>query len=201
MILITGHQRSGTGYMAALCRAMGLDVGHERPGKDGISSFQYAVQTARVIFHSIDGNKGRNCYDFTQIIHVVRHPLHVIASTAFTDMNGAIEWQAQFVPVTAPEQHGLRQAVQTYLGWNELIEQQTDIRVRVEDAEHELPKILGKQVIQDPPPPNVNARDHALIGWARVATACVGDEFPRLCNMAERYGYERHPTLPRPVAV
>jgi len=175
--------------MAALCRSMGLDVGHERPGEDGISSFQYAVETSRVPFHSVDDNRGRNWYRFDEIIHVVRHPMHVIASTAFTDMNGAIEWQAGFVPVTAPEQHGIRRAVQTWLGWNELIERQTDTRVRVEDAENELPKILGETVIQDPPPPTVNARPHASLGWARVATACVGDEFPRLWKMAERYGY------------
>jgi hypothetical protein len=168
---------------------MGLDVGHERPGKDGISSFQYAVKTDRVPFHSIDGNKGRNWYKFDRIIHVVRHPLHVIASTAFTDMNGAIEWQAQFVPVTAPKTHEVRRAVQTWLGWNELIEQQTDIRVRVEDAENELPKILGEQVVQDPPLPCVNARDHPDLQWARVSMACAGDEFPRLWKMAERYGY------------
>ena len=189
MILITGHQRSGTGYMAALCQAMGLDVGHERPGKDGISSFQYAVETDRVPFHSVDDNKGRNHYRFDRIIHVVRHPLHVIASTAFTDMNGAIEWQAKFVPVTAPEQHGIRRAVQTYLGWNELIEEQTAELVRVEDAEKAMPKILGKTVLQDPPPPTVNGRPHPQLGWARVATACVGDEFPRLWCMADRYGY------------
>lgn len=189
MILITGHQRSGTGYMAALCQAMGMDVGHERPGKDGISSFQYAVETDRVPFHSIDGNKGRNHYRFDRIIHVVRHPLHVIASTAFTDMNGAIEWQAEFVPVTAPISHGIRRAVQTYLGWNELIEEQTAELVRVEDAENVLPKMLGETVISNAPPPTVNGRDHAQLGWARVAMACVGDEFPRLWDMADRYGY------------
>lgn len=189
MILITGHQRSGTGYMAALCRSMGLDVGHERHGDDGISSFQYAVETDTVPFHSVDGNKGRNHYNFDKIIHVVRHPLHVIASTAFTDMNGAIEWQAKFVPVTAPPEHRIRQAVQTWLGWNKLIEPQADYRVNVEKAENMLPKLLGETVLQDAPPPNVNARPHALLGWARVETACVGDEFPRIWKMAEKYGY------------
>jgi|13_taG_2_1085334.scaffolds.fasta_scaffold16921_3 hypothetical protein len=189
MLLITGHQRSGTGYMAALCRSMGLDVGHERHGEDGISSFQYAVDTDKVIFHSVDDNRGRKFYKFDEIIHVVRHPLHVIASTAFTDMNGAIEWQAGFIPVTAPKQHNIRRAVQTWLGWNELVEKQTDVRVRVEDAEEELPKILNESVVQDPPPPCVNARPHESLQWARVATACVGDEFPRLWQMAERYGY------------
>lgn len=189
MLLITGHQRSGTGYMAALCQAMGLDVGHERVGKDGCSSFQFAVDTKTVCFHSAEQNKGRAHYRFDRIIHVVRHPLHVIASTAFTDMNGAIEWQAKFVPVTAPAGHGIRRAVQTYLGWNELIEEQTAEMVRVEDAENVLPELLGETVIADPPPPTVNGRDHPPLGWSRVATACVGDEFPRLWEMAERYGY------------
>ena len=189
MLLITGHQRSGTGYMAALCQSMGLDVGHERVRPDGCSSFQFAVDTKTVCFHSADRNRGRAHYRFDRIIHVVRHPLHVIASTAFTDMNGAIEWQAQFIPVTAPEQHGLRRAVQTWLGWNELIEEQTAERVRVEDAEQVLPGLLGEVIIESPPSPCINARPHAPLGWARVATACVGDEFPRLWAMAERYGY------------
>lgn len=187
MILITGHQRSGTGYMAALCQAMGLDVGHEHPGKDGISSFQYAVDTERVIFHSADLHRGRMCYQFDEMIHVVRHPLHVIASTAFTDMNGAIEWQAEYIPVTATDR--VRQAVQTWLGWNELIEKQTDIRVRVEDAENELPKILDVSVVQDPPTPGVNGREHQPLTWSAVAKVCKGDELKRLWTMAERYGY------------
>lgn len=175
--------------MAALCQLMGLDVGHERVGKDGCSSFQFAVNTKRVIFHSAEGHKGREHYEFDRIIHVVRHPLDVIASTAFTDMNGAIEWQSGFVPVMLHEGK-VRQAIQTWLGWNELIEMQTQERIRVEDADTELPRLLACEPPQDTPPKDYNGRQHDSLSWARVAMACNSTEFLRLQNMAQRYGYE-----------
>lgn len=43
-LLFVGHPRCGTGYAANLCRQMGLDVGHERLGADGISSWMFAVE-------------------------------------------------------------------------------------------------------------------------------------------------------------
>jgi hypothetical protein len=168
---------------------MGLDVGHERPGKDGISSFQYAVDTDRVPFHSVDQNRGRKWYDFDRIIHVVRNPAHVIASAAFTDMNGAIEWQAKFVDVDL-KANPVRQAVQTWIGWNRLIEEYTMERVRVEDAEEQLPKMMGETVIADPPLPVVNARPHPMLTWSEIRKECRPDEFHDLWEMAERYGYE-----------
>lgn len=42
-ILISGHPRTGTGYAAALCRQLGADVGHEKLGAAGISSWMFAV--------------------------------------------------------------------------------------------------------------------------------------------------------------
>jgi hypothetical protein len=41
--IIVGCCRSGTGYMSALFTACGYDVGHERLGKHGISSWCWAV--------------------------------------------------------------------------------------------------------------------------------------------------------------
>lgn len=189
MLLITGHQRSGTGYMAQLCKAMGMDVGHERPGRDGISSFQYAVDTERVCFHSADLHRGRKHYHFDRIIHVVRNPLDAIASTAFTDMNGAIEWQANFVRVSLGDPP-LHQAIQTYVGWNLLCEEQADDRVRAEDALTELPALLDKTVTGNPPPTNYNGREHRSLTWAKLQMASSHDEFTALWEMADRYGYK-----------
>ena len=170
---------------------MGLDVGHERPGADGISSFQFAVNTDKVPFHSADNNRGRRHFTFDRVIHVVRHPLDVIASTAFTDMNGAIEWQAGFVPVTAPPEHRVRQAVQTWLGWNELIEPQTLDRIRVEDADTELPRMLSCEPPHNTPTKDYNGRDHAPLSWARLAMACSNTEYYQLLRMTKRYGYDQ----------
>lgn len=193
MILITGHQRSGTGYMAALCRSLGFAVGHEVVLADGVSSFQYAVGTDTVPFHSCQQNKGRNCWTFDVMIHVVRHPLGVIASTAFTDMNGAVEWQSRFIDVDLQASR-VRQAVQTYIGWNKMIEPQADVRIPVERAAEELPFALrmyegtGDKVRGPVPPTNTNGRKHPPITWAELQREAP-DLTPELMDMADRYGY------------
>lgn len=188
VLLITGHQRSGTGYMAALCQACGLDVGHERPGKDGISSFQFAVDTDRVCFHTVDQHRGSNHYRFDRVVHVVRHPLDVIASTAFTDMNGAIEWQAGFVPVDLNASPVVR-AAQTWLGWTDLADAKADRRMRIEDAATELPAWMGVRCIQLPPN-NVNARPHARLSREALIDDIGSDLYRKVRAQAERFGYE-----------
>ena len=40
-ILAVGHPRCGTGYAASLLQQFGLDVGHERAGRDGLSSWMF----------------------------------------------------------------------------------------------------------------------------------------------------------------
>lgn len=42
-LLITGHPGCGTASAAALCRQRGVDVGHEKLGKDGIGAWMFAV--------------------------------------------------------------------------------------------------------------------------------------------------------------
>ena len=42
-LLFVGHPRSGTGFAAELSAQFGLDIGHERDGADGISSWMFAV--------------------------------------------------------------------------------------------------------------------------------------------------------------
>jgi len=44
--LIVGHPRCGTGFTAQFLRQMGLDVGHEADGKDGLASWMFAVDGA-----------------------------------------------------------------------------------------------------------------------------------------------------------
>lgn len=43
-ILVVGHPRTGTGYSASILRQMGLDIGHEKSGKDGLSSWMFAAE-------------------------------------------------------------------------------------------------------------------------------------------------------------
>lgn len=42
-LLIVAHPRCGTGFAAGICQQLGLDVGHEKLGRSGISSWMFAV--------------------------------------------------------------------------------------------------------------------------------------------------------------
>lgn len=84
-VLVVGHPKSGTGYMAKLLQAHGLGVGHERMGRNGIASWMFAAVTTSVP-HSFDGS-ARALFEFHYVLHVVRHPLPVIASTAYTEFH------------------------------------------------------------------------------------------------------------------
>ena len=76
--LVTGHGRSGTNYMAALFGWLGYEVGARKHCKYGMAhNFPAAVNPNLWPFDKI-----RERYN--HLIHVVRHPQKVLASTLFT---------------------------------------------------------------------------------------------------------------------
>ncbi len=173
--------------MAAMCQACGLDVGHERIGQDGVSSWLFAVTTDRVPFHGEDRNRGAAHYSFDRTIHVVRHPLKVIASTALTDMNGAIEWQSQFVHVDL-KANSVRQALQTWVGWTDIADTIADTTIQVEQAADILPAMLERRCAVFPPT-NINSRDHTQLTVNDIKACVTAAEFEQLEATAHRYGY------------
>ena len=68
-ILVIGHPRSATRYMSRLLQVFGMDVDHEKFGKDGISSWYLSPK------------KERNC-EFENVIAVMRDPWKIIVSSA-----------------------------------------------------------------------------------------------------------------------
>lgn len=91
-ILIIAPPRSGTGYAAKCLQDIGLDVGHERLGANGISSWLWAVDC-------VDNAKwGDNYQDIKpdMTIMLVRNLFDHIASLAFSAYN-AFEWMGQYV--------------------------------------------------------------------------------------------------------
>jgi hypothetical protein len=78
-ILVTGAPRLGTTTAARYFQAQGLDVGHERMGVDGASSY-YWFRDNPVPQAAHAGR--RSDYVFERVIHLVRDPLATIASLA-----------------------------------------------------------------------------------------------------------------------
>jgi len=184
--LITGHPRSATGFFAMLMQAAGLDIGHEKIGEDGISSWLHIAPGGSVPWA---GEIERIDYD--RLVHVVRNPLDVIASsqTMFPDAWDFIE---NYFAVTLPK-NMIERAMFTWIEWNKHVESiNPNITIRVEDVRaqwSDLMKILG-HVAGYPAEvrPGYNSRPHNMLSWADLESAN-----PDMCDavreMAERYGY------------
>ena len=74
-LLITGCGRSGTRYTSFALQRLGLDVPHERLGRDGISSWTMAITTEKRPFGPPSSQ-----VSFEQVFHQVRDPIAAIAS-------------------------------------------------------------------------------------------------------------------------
>jgi len=86
-VLVTGTGRSGTTYFSDLLKILGLDVGHQRNGKDGCSGAEFSVDHHWYPWFPVYGggdcaNVGerRSDYTYKHVLHVVRHPLWCIPS-------------------------------------------------------------------------------------------------------------------------
>ncbi len=129
MLLVTGCGRSGTHYTSELLKRLGLDVPHERVGRDGAASWKHIVSGTFVYVGKhreveIDGS------GFTRVLHQVRHPLKVIASM---QTFSASTWQfmAKFIELDLAGPP-VRRAMQAWVGWNRLVEPRARWRFRIE---------------------------------------------------------------------
>lgn len=203
MYLIVGHPRCGTGYMAGLFCQMGLDVGHEKVGRDGTSNWVYAVPDQKCFYWVV----GCRCnYVWSCVIHCVRDPWTAIPSIARTEIfNGELtdstkswihvkastDFRRRFVhfPPSAPL---VEQAVLSFLGWNRMIEDSNpDYVVRIEHALDDLKKCpdLEPRLRHVKSTVARNQRNHdrvAVEEWQYVSEGLMY-QLDRWC---ERYGYE-----------
>ena len=63
-LVISGHPRCGSKFAADICQQMGLDVGHERVGAAGVSSWMFAVDgEAPFAFDELAGDRRRLAWD------------------------------------------------------------------------------------------------------------------------------------------
>lgn len=124
-LLITGCGRSGTKYITHLLRRLGLDVGHERMGEDGIASWTMAVNAEVVAW----GVPVRH-YDFDQVFHQVRDPRQVIAS-AMTFKPASWSFICAHTPIS-PEDPILLRAAKYWYYWNLEAEKSAGWRYRID---------------------------------------------------------------------
>lgn len=186
MFLITGPGRSGTQYIAAALRLCGLDVGHERYGRDGIVSGFYCFEAK-----SYPGAHPKKRPRFDVILHQVREPLQTIASV---QTGKSRVWAQQFMDVE-PSAGPLRWACHYWLTWNREAERIAEYTYRIEDLKNVWDELQARLGFNAPYshiahlPRNLHSRPHERVTWADVKRAAP-EVYADLREMATRYGYE-----------
>jgi len=210
-ILAIGHPRCGSRYTSELLSACGLDVGHEKMGKDGISSWMFAVEDESPWARNPLARSRKHKF-FEHIVHFVRDPRTAIPSIVRENRHSDKSYvfrrkhilSAFGVDLDAAGSE-VERATMSYLYWNKLVEAQPiDLTVRVEDAEESVLRSLKDWRLVAPdrgvaaaPPKNVNTNklyqgalpDRVTLSqadWANVAD----DLKSELNEACARYGYE-----------
>lgn len=193
MFLITGCGRSGTKYTAAVLQSLGIDVGHEQPGKDGEVGW-------KGLYRLLSGQP----HSYRKIIHQVRHPLDTISSLR-THTNYLLDSVAQFFPtrsVVTTTDGKLHRCMEYWYQWNKLAEHQASWTYRIEDFPSAFPALCEVLGLSGFPekwpeiPDNLNTRrtkrferfQQEPVTWEKLES--IDSELThRVRELATQYGY------------
>lgn len=174
MILITGHPRSGTAYMAQLYQRNGYDIGHEKLGNDGTSNWQ---QAAPADFYEW-GEKvpTRGNIEWSEIIYVMRSPIDLVNSVAFTEQPSQ-EFRRRFY---TPSNNIFEDAIRSISKWDKLIEEMNpNKRIKLEFA------CLYLGFNRDLMP--VNQRTHYSVTRGQLVDLISVRDWKKFCDIEEKY--------------
>jgi len=167
-ILITGHPRSGTHYIANLLNALGHSCTYEKRNPNGFTASWKHIKSG--VFEPPCRETEIVC-DFDKIIHQVRHPLKVIASST-TLWTMSMIYMAQFIELPDPivnRENTIKNCMVTWLKWNEFIEKKAVWRYRLEDLKYvnkEWCEQLEIPYCEIPNKSPVNTRKHIELNWS-----------------------------------
>jgi hypothetical protein len=193
---VVGTGRSGTGYVAAVLRACGVECGHEawwRPEGTGERTPDLAGDASWLALPDIETGAWKG-----PVALVVRHPVAVVRSLLgvrfWEPGDGVTEAYRRFALEHCPDIDGLDPlpaAVEWWVAWNERAAAMADVKLRVEDlrkawAVAELGDALGMPLEPRTArrvPTATNARERGEVDEAEV--------WRLLDGRAERFGYRR----------
>jgi len=149
--LVTGVGRSGTHTVSALFKAVGLQLPHEKVGRDGSVSWVYAVDASKVPRLSHDcGWLYPPGTLFQNVVHLSRCPIKTISSlTTAKSCSLMYMMRAKHMNIPALQRvHAIHQpllsqhmprsnvmiaSAKLWLAWTQGVSKQADTHVRVED--------------------------------------------------------------------
>lgn len=194
LLLIIGCARSGTTYIAHVLHKCGLEVLHERMGKEGASSWFMTIDTDTVPWGDIQ--PARNGTQFQHIFHQVRDPLKVISSVFSTETKECWDFIMLHIPQIHESDDHLLKCAKYWYYWNLKAEEQAEWTYRIEDLENEwaefqrrLGRVLPVEALTQVPT-NTNTRPHAHdYTWNELKAQLGSKWYKKVRKLAQRYGY------------
>lgn len=191
-LLILGCGRSGTRYVTKVLGRLGLRIGHETPGRDGMASWMSVGREEDIRAHDV-------------VWHQVREPVGVVASFC-TVMRRTWTYVCDVEPRVPRGDPLLLRSMKYWLYWNDLCESAADRTYRVEAVMDVLPLLAGELGVEltgsaleaagnVPKNDHTRQQGHAVsdtypdISWGDLEAADASIA-ARMRAQAERYGYE-----------
>lgn len=158
-ILIVGHPRCGSGFAADICQQLGLDVGHEKMGKHGISSWMFSVDDPNNPYALNKWARTRLSYTWKYMIFHTRNLKDAIPGVIRDSQNAVPNFRFRahhILRLTGVdlEQYSdpVSQAIMSIVKWADLVmDQDPDFVFRIEDQAEELREFLNDcHLVSDP---------------------------------------------------
>lgn len=189
-ILVVGHPRCGTAFMAELLRSYGLDIGHETMGLHGISSWMMAVEDESYPYSKFL----KQNFKFDRVFISIRHPLDALQSIVNIE-NGvgadkSIAFREKHMNIRVEKTYN--SAAESFLKWYEIINNAfpEGKKVRIEYPE-ELDIYMDNCQISAVPPNNVNSGNYDKIPHNEVLSKITDRSLRNQIKLFMRmHGYE-----------
>ncbi|MES2204462.1 MAG: glycosyltransferase family 25 protein [Pseudomonadota bacterium] len=172
-LLCLSHPRCGSGYASFLLKQLGLDVGHEDMGINGVSSWMLAAEDTDYPWGDIGNEKKSGSihrYYFANTIHVIRDPISAIPSIILENQHSRNNDSYLFrrkhlmkllniqLPANVSNDNAIELAVIMYLAWNKIIDKHhPDFIFRIEHDQEKFAQFLLKRNLIKEVPENFAA--------------------------------------------
>ena len=191
-LAIIGCGRSGTTYTSKMFSSFGIDIGHERLKKDGISSWYLVSDQTQVPL-------GPNYFQIKKlkikIVHQIRDPIKSISSM---QSMGKPSWNflANEIPIELNEDSKIVKAMKYWYYWNIKAEKKSDFSYRIENIEEVLSRLMDiggfsvrnfdkmKKIDK-----KTNTRKHTDLNWNDLEKEDY-ELTQKIKNLSINYGYK-----------
>ena len=190
-IIITGCGRSGTTYISKYFKKIGFDVGHERLGVNGISSWYLSSEQKKVPFGP---SLNEVSYLPFPIVHQVREPLQSISSIQSI---GKLSWDfiKKEVPINDSDS-GILKSMKYWYFWNIKSENKSIFTYRIESLDESIFELcrmakidIASSKLNMQLNKKINSRKHKHLTWddLRKESIVLTDQ---IIEMGKNYGYK-----------